>query len=204
MNHEHDLGDVRYFGMQIGTVANRADPLGLSRVRVIVPGLIDEPSGWALPLGMPGGGKAQRGVKFVPRMGAEVAVFFKGGDPDAIYYIPAQWALPSGKSEAPITGESYPDSQTPEAASATPEDCDVIETEQWIVTLDNRPGKEVLRLKSKKFGDMVEIDGTTETGPGITIDGTAAVIIRSTGLVAITASAITLNGRTVTPSSSPI
>ena len=200
-NHENDHGDIRYFAMYVGTVVSAADPQALGRVRVTIPGLLEGQSGWCFPMRMPGGGGKGVGMKMVPRSGAEVAVFFKGGDPDCPYYMPAQWGMPGGASEAPICGENFPTSSTGVTEGA--EKIDVIETEKYIITIDNRDGSETLRLKDKKNGDMIEMDGTAATGPGITIYGTAAVYIKSDGAFVVDALSCTINGRTMSDGDQP-
>jgi len=199
-DHENDHGDVRYKYLQIGVVVARNDPMGLSRVRVRIPGLIDGQSGWAFPLGAPGGGTKKRGMKFTPPMGAELGILFKGGDPDCPYYMSAQW----GTGESPTTGENYPGSSDGLAPGDTPEDVNVIETAKYIITIDDRDGNETLRLKDKKNGDMIEMDGTSKTGPGITIYGTAAIYLKSDGAVVVDALSCTINGRVVSDGSQPI
>jgi hypothetical protein len=189
MTHENEHGDVRFFAMHVGEVVDRNDPEILGRVRVRVPGLMDDAGPWAWPLGMPGGGKGQRGFKMVPRLNAEVAVFFKGGDPDAPYYIAAQWGKPGGQSELPTDAKDL-------AADESP-DVDVLETERYMVTIDNRHGHETLRLKDKASGDMIEMDGTSATGPGITIFGNAAVYIKSNGAFVVDALSAVINGRKI-------
>lgn len=187
---ENEFGDVRYFAMYVGEVVDRNDPEVLGRVRVRVPGLMDDAGPWAWPLGMPGGGAGQRGLKMVPRLHAEVAVFFKGGDPDAPYYLPAQWGKPGGESELPADARDLPADESP--------DVDVLETERYAITVDNRPGHEALRLRDKRTGDMIEFDGTTATGPGISIFGNAAVYIKSNGQFVVDALSAVINGRKVT------
>lgn len=194
-DNENDHGDVRYRSLQIGVVVQRNDPKNLARVRVRIPGLCDPMSAWAYPMGSPGGGGPQLGLKMVPRMGAEVAVLFKNGDPDVPYYMPANWGMPNGSSEMPTDVKDVSDS---------PEDIDCLETERYSIMIDNRPGKETMRLKDKKSGDMIEFDGTTATGPGITIQATAAVVIKIDGAFVVDALSATINGRTVADGSQPV
>jgi uncharacterized protein involved in type VI secretion and phage assembly len=192
MNHENDTGDVRFYAMYVGEVVDRADPEGLGRVRLRVPGLIEDASPWAWPLGSPGGGTKQRGLKMVPRLHAEVAVFFHGGNPDVPYYMPAQW----GTGEMLTEVASVPPAEAP--------DVDGLETERYAITIDNRPGHETLRIKDKQTGDMIEMDGTTATGPGITIHGSAAVLIKTSGAFIVDATSAVINGRKVTDGSQNI
>jgi hypothetical protein len=188
-DHENDLGDVRYRMMQIGTVVDRLDPLGLGCVKVRIPGLCDGPStGWAFPLGSPGGGGKQVGLKFVPQLNAEVAVFFKGGDPDRPYYMPANWG----------TGEMLTD-----AAAAPPEqapDVHCIETTRYKITIDDRtsdlePTAPSLTITDKISGDMIQFDDSTATGPGILIKATAGLVVQCDGVFAVTALRVVMNGR---------
>lgn len=198
MSHENPLGDVRYFGMYVGTVVVRADPLGLGRVQVNVPGIYDQGSGWCLPMGMPGGGAPQRGLLFVPKMGSEVCVFFKGGDPDAPYYIPAQWAVTDAGNEAPSDALA---AMAPGGGGA-PEDVIALETDKWKILLDDRPGHETMRLSCKRSGDMVEFDGTVATGPGITVQASAMLYFNVAGAFVVTAASVVLNGRKLSDGSS--
>ena len=105
MNHPFDddieAQDTRLYGMYLGYVTHRDDPEGLGRVRVCIPGLIEPHSAWAWPLGTCGGGSKDRGFFAVPEVGAEVAIFFNQGDPEAPHYISAHWGKPDGMSEVP-------------------------------------------------------------------------------------------------------
>ena len=81
-----------------GFVKDNADPDGLGRVRVIVPGVCDpEPSDWAWPLGTVGGGAQKDGAYATPPVGADVGVLFKLGDIDHPYFLAGNW----GKGEEP-------------------------------------------------------------------------------------------------------
>lgn len=184
-DHENDVGDVRYDRMHIGTVVDRNDPKKLGRVKVRVPGLLEPSSGWAFPLGSPGGGGKGRGFKWVPKNNAEVAVFFKNGDPAAPYYMPAHWGAPGGESELP----GLPEFEDPDVHG--------FETDAFLFRIDDRPGKESLLFKAKKSGDFIEIDGSTTTGPGIQIQATAALLIEVLGLINLQSARVVINGRTV-------
>lgn len=185
MSIDNDTGDVRIYGLQIGEVVDRNDPLNLGRVRVRIPGLVDDAGAWAFPLGAPGGGTKQRGLKFVPRLHAEVGVLFKGGDPDHPYYLPAQWG----------TGEMLTDAASKSASEAPDVDC--LETERYAITIDNREGQESLTIKDKVSGDSIEFDGSPATGPGITITATAALYIKVAGVFVVESLSASINGRQV-------
>lgn len=193
MDPQNDHGDIRYSFLQIGVVVDRKDPMNLGRVRVRIPGLIDDKSGWAFPLGFPGGGGNQRGLKMVPQIDAEVGVMFKGGDPDCPYYLPAQYGAPNGTSEMPE-----------DAAQDGSEDIHVWETNVWKLLFDDRPGFETCRLSNKVSGDMIEFDGTAKTGPGITIQASAALYIKVDGQFIVDAITAVINGRKITDGSQNI
>lgn len=179
-------------GMHIGVVTTNEDPKGLGRVRVRIPGLIEPQSAWAWPLSV-GGGAKDRGLFFPPETGAEVAVWFKADDADCPYYIPAQWGAPGGQAEVP---------EPARLAGANAQQVKVLETETWRITLDDRSGvNSKLLIENKDTGDRIEFDGATA---GISIEGKTAVVIKAIGVIQLEALQITLNGRTVRPSSDPI
>jgi hypothetical protein len=140
---------------------------------------------------MPGSGGMKRGLKWVPPLGAEVAVFFKGGDPNQPRYLSGPWGKPGGASEIPT------DAQVDDHA----EDIIALETERFAITIDDRPGKENLVIKDKRTGDFFELDGVA---PGVQIKGTAAILLKCDGMVSIEALRILLNGRNVGPGTSQI
>src|SRR5215831_13124728 len=87
MAGEFDTDDPRYTALYIGHVVDRADPEGLGRVRVRIPGLVEPASAWAYPLGTLGGGSDRRGFFCVPEQGAEVGVLFCQGDVGKLFGI---------------------------------------------------------------------------------------------------------------------
>lgn len=182
-------------GLYVGEVVTNEDPRGLGRVRVRIPGLVEPASAWAWPLGMPGGGQRDRGFFFPPERGAEVGVFFKEGHVDLPYYLPANWGAPGGSSEVPEPAKSVtPVADVPKVK--------VLETGNWRITLDDRPGeKSVAVIENKTTGDRLEFDGNTA---GILIEGKAAVSIKAIGVVSIEGLQVVINGRPVAPGSGPI
>lgn len=130
--------DPLYSVMHMGTVADRSDPEKLGRVRLIVPGIFQAtaPSPWAWPLGTLKGGSAQRGAFFVPEKGADVAVFFKMGDPEQPHYLAGHWGKPDGTSEIPTSTVGDPD-------------VGAIETKNFLIVFDDRSGSEQLLIKDK-------------------------------------------------------
>jgi len=183
--HENDLGDIRWAFTYDGVIVAREDPLDLGRVKVRIPGLFETSSPWCFPVGMPGAGGKQRGAKWVPPLGAEVAVYFRGGDPNQPRYMAGHWGRPNGESEIPTDAKDQDHS----------EDIHALETDHYAVTIDDRPGKERMVFKDKVSGDSIEFDGTSATGPGILIKATAALVIQVDGAFSVEAAMIILNGR---------
>jgi hypothetical protein len=193
---DNDIGDIRFRAMQTGTVYDRNDPKNLGRVKITIPGLADGPStGWALPLGL-GGGAPQRGLKFVPALGAEVAVFFKGGDPDAPYYLSSNWGVPNGTTEMPTDATGLSSTDAP--------DVHCIETARYKITIDDRADSPGMRFVDKNSGDTIVFDGSSKTGPGILIKGTASVFIQTDGAFIVESSMVVINGRTLAEGSTQI
>jgi len=194
MSGEHDgEGDPRYTAVYGGVVVRRDDPLKIGRVKVRVPGLIEPESGWALP-GTIGGGSPGRGIYFVPEVGSEVDVWFTQGDPDHPRYICGNWTARGGVSSvnARVVGKS---------AEEAPK-VKVIETERWLIVLDDSDLTPALLLQDKQgLGDKIEFDGLTRQ---ITLIATTGITIQSLGAIDIKGLAVTLNGRPVLPSSEPI
>lgn len=183
-DHENDVGDVRYSRIHEGPIVDRNDPMGLGRVKVRVPGFLEPSSGWALPVGSPGGGGRGVGFKWVPPLGAEVAIYFKNGDPDAPRYLPGFWGAPSGKTIETPGEEKDPDVH-------------VLETKQFLLRIDDRDGHEGWTLTFKRTGDFVEFDGTTATGPGFQVSAGAAIYLKCLGLIALEGLKVTVNDRPV-------
>lgn len=175
-------------GMVLGFVTSREDPDGLGRVRVQVPGLLEPESGWAWPLGTVGGGGRDVGFFAVPEVGAEVAVFFAHGDVDAPYYLAGHWGAPGGDSEVPVEAGGSPAVR-------------VLATPTFRVIFDERPGRRHLAVIDRVTGDGLELDAELHT---VTLRGSTALRIESSGPLVIDALAITLNGRVVRPGGEPI
>ena len=170
-----DQPDPPLLGLHVGVVTHRDDPDGLGRVRVRIPGVVDAPSNWAWPLGAPGGGQRDRGLFWVPEVGAEVGVLFKQGDPDVPFYLPANW----GRDEPP------------EASDGGDPDVRVVALGAYDIVVDTRAGSKKLRIVDKAAGDnLLEFDGVTR---GLTISATTAISIQSTGQIDIQGLIVTIN-----------
>ena len=176
--------DTQLLGMYVGYVTHRDDPEGLGRVRVCIPGLHEPHGPWAWPLGTCGGGSKDRGIFAVPELGAEAAIFFKGGDQDEPYYLSAHWGRPNGVSEVP------------EEARRTPPDNRVIATETFRIELDESEGSRKLRLTNRKTGDNLIFDAEENS---ITLQGTTSITLKAVGAIKLDAPHITIGDRIVRP-----
>jgi hypothetical protein len=170
-------------------VVDRNDPEQLGRVKFSIPGLIEPASPWAFPVATVGGGSKDSGFFAVPERGAEVYVFFVGGDIDEPRYFAGHWG---------ITDEG---SEVPEEARKTPPDNRVFATRHFRIELDESEGVRKLRLLNRRTGDFIELDAETNA---ITIQATTTLTLTATGLVDIRGTLLQLNGRPVLPGPKPI
>lgn len=183
-----------YTSIYDGLVYDNKDPKLIGRIRVTVPGHIEPYSAWALPVGMNGAAPG-RGYWQIPTVGANVTVMFREGDPDHPRYFCGPWGAPDG---------SLPDSPTFVHDISPSESSQVsgFQTGNWDVVADDRPGRERLILRDRSNeANSIELDAVQQV---VTISGTVAVLIKSTGIVKIDALQIILNGRPVLPSGNPI
>lgn len=214
MSVENPNEEAKFFAFYTGVVVERADPEKLGRVRVRIPGVVEDRSAWALPVGTFGGGfKARRGIKMVPKIGAEVGVLFHLGDLDHPYYFAGNWGRPKvdgeAFNEAPGGGRSIPTSREnlweegePLTAEEAP-DVDVIETDSFLFAFDERAGNGngSFFIRSKKSGDFIEYDGGANAW---LVQATQAITLASDGVINIDANQIALNGRQVRNTGNPI
>lgn len=177
--------DAKFYGFYPGVVINREDPEQLRRVKVRIPGMLEE-TGWALPVGTDGGSK-DRGRFFTPAIGADVVVGFLQGNPDRPFFMAAHWGRVKGVSEIP---DKALDLET-----------DVIETERWFIQMDNNPGSASFVIQDKLSGANVEFDGVSKA---MRVYSPSALILESTGFVSIKGLDVTINGRKVLPNGKPI
>jgi hypothetical protein len=173
-----------------GQVIARNDPDGLGRVRVTIPGELDE-SGWVFPIGFPGAGAKQHGAVVAPPLGAEVLVFFVGGDVDQPRYIAGHYGddeVPIGTVvEAPGGGDNL-----------------VWEDDKVRIEIDSRPASCAVRIKDRAsdgLGVFVDVDLAARA---VGISGALSVRVVSSGTVEIQGGSVTIQGRLVAPSGPPI
>lgn len=92
-------GSSKRYGLYIGEVVDNDDPIALKRVKVLIPGVCEPTSPWALPLGCMLG--TDEGQSIVPRIGAMVGVFFNGGSVQNPCYMPGPYGKRNGVSDVP-------------------------------------------------------------------------------------------------------
>lgn len=198
---ENPTGEGVFYAVYEGVVHDREDPKQVGRVRVEIPGLMDNPaSGWCWPIGT-GGGSKGAGWKRVPKLGAEVVVWFKQGDPDCGRYMASLWGddtkdgneVPGNNQK--ITADILSGDLTTEELDKTQSpDVHTFETDDFLVYIDERDGSRGLYLQHKKTRDFIEYDGEAF---GWQIKATSAFIIDVDGLFSVTAGQIQLNNRVV-------
>lgn len=185
-----DLGGKLY-GLYEGIVTENADPEKRGRIRAVIPGVIDEQAcAWADPKSSLG---RKKGSYRVPKIEAHVLIQFINGDPDRPVWEPGPVHIDDQGSFAPTDVE--------ELAEADADKLQTYETERWSITLDDREGQPILRVKDKVSGDMVEFDGKLH---GITVKGTYMVRVLADAMVDIDAPSVKIKGRQVMPTSKPI
>lgn len=196
--------DHRLFAPWSGEVVDVRDLRGLHQIRATIPGLLeaDPVTGelattrWALPL-TAGGGAAQHGGHLAPKVGAEVVIFFLGGNINHPRYLGGYW------------GTDEPPQRMAEAKS----DAHLVHSLQvgsFAVTVDERE-----RDAEAGTGQLVEIadlsdvtDDDPEPATTITIDLETKGIdisagyllrLRAVGQVDIEGAIVRINGAVVRP-----
>lgn len=144
------FGGERLFGLYMGTVIDRVDPDGDGRVRVRIPGLMEQ-SPWARPRG---GGHTKWGKNDVPPMDCDVYVQFVNGDPRLPVYEPADHGLRrvDKGNEKVDEPERFPEFEDP--------DVHVWGRGPFRLVVDNREGQRSAVLK------VVRVIGADENGNG--------------------------------------
>lgn len=194
-------GRAAYYAPEHGKVVDNADPEGLHRVRIEIPGIVEK-TDWAPPFGTMGGGAAQRGAWRVPDIGSDVVVFFLGGDIEKPVYTGGWWGTPpanDGKREVPTEVEAVPPGEAHQVAS-------IYEGRRLKIWVDERDGKQQLGIQDKDDdgddGTFLQID--LESGTITVQAGGAGLVLKSLGLVKIQGAQVTINDRLVDATDRPI
>lgn len=183
-----DFRGERILGLWPGVVVDRDDPKRLGRVRVRVPGIIDEKSTWAMP--RTGGSTKWGGVR-VPPTGTDVLVQFVGGDVEYPVWEPGPFGI----------GENFPEHEDV--------DVSVFGEGHFRIVLDHRSGSNIATWKMVKEINGVEEDLVTLEFNGDTnsmrLFATTALQIEAGGIVDIDcAGDVQIKGRKVIPKQNPI
>lgn len=175
---DYDQPDALLHGLYEGVITDNEDPKGLMRVKIRIPGIVEPSTGWAFPIGVPGGGGKDRGLFFTPNVGSEVAVFFKHGDPDHPRYMPAMWGEPDG-------------AETPDASDSGDPEVVVLAMGAYDLVCDGRASSKGLKIVDKSDGEnLIEFDGLTKQ---LTLSSKVGVKITSTGIVEISGLTVLIN-----------
>ncbi len=175
-------------GPWTGIVIRRDDPEGLYRVKLKIPGRLDE-TDWAYPFGFAAGQK-RGGGPFVPEIGAKALVFWEGGDINGtVNCIPGMFHrnwVPSGHVIDEDGGDNF-----------------VWQNAVMRIEVDTRDSSAGLRIaKLDETGDAagtalaVDFDTVTQQ---VEISTTLGLVLKSTGTVEIEGGTVTINGRPVSP-----
>lgn len=168
----------RFYGKYAGVVRDVEDPLGIGRLRALVPSVLGEDveTGWALPCAPFGGGK-NRGMLFMPEPGDTVWVEFLGGDVSQPVWSGAFWGAPesSGQqddlaeetgAEVPTTFEDKPAGPGLHVLRTKANHCIALDDEGDIVVTHGQGKTEVrlnkddeVLLKSEKAELRLKQDG---------------------------------------------
>src|SRR4051794_6157111 len=84
-----DGNEYKLYGKYQGMVLQNADPLGIGRLMVSVPGVVIPPSTWAMPCAPVAG--PQHGSVSIPPIGAGVWVEFEQGELDHPIWVGCYW-----------------------------------------------------------------------------------------------------------------
>jgi len=210
MPSEDSAEGGKRFGFYLGTVTENADPQKLGRARIKIEGLIEK-TGWALPMGSPGGGGTaaagqRRGMSAPVSLGALVVVGFLQGDVDSPIFWPANFGIVEGASQVPgpVGGYSRVDRDTAAARPSediSPDDALKVfayESANFVVVIDDRPGKEKIVLESKETGDRVQVMKRR-----IEIRALDLMLIECDGTLNINAGQLNLNGKALVIGTKP-
>lgn len=179
------------------TVVARDDPEGVGRVKVTIPGEVDE-TGWLMPFGNPAAGDAQRGALIVPPLHADVLVFYPGGDRENGRYIASNYGKPL------VNGT--PTSEVPEGThvSGTDDGDNIVWLDKRVrIEVDSREASTGVRVSDVETGTALELD-LDMAARVLRVSTDIGIVLRSQGIVRIEGSTILIGGRPVAPSTEPI
>ena len=149
----------RFFGKYEGVVTDVADPKKIGRIRAKVPAVLGEDvdTGWALPC-VPAGGGKERGMLFIPHVGATVWIEFAAGDVSRPIWVGTFWGAPDSTGGADDLGtETGPEAPTGDDGKDATPTLSVLKTKSGheltfdddgeVVLLANGNGKSSIRFE---------------------------------------------------------
>ena len=144
-------GEAHWYGVYAGKVMDNVDPDKRGRVSVLIPGLCEPATYWALPAGGSGSsGASGVGGYDIPPKGASVYVMFLCGDINEPIYFGGWRKLLKGKTDAPSL-----------VASASAYDAanklKIYETEKFVLVIDERTGTPAISFRAKQKDLRLEI-----------------------------------------------
>lgn len=191
-----DHRDVpEHFGAYRGVVVDNADPEGDARCRIEVVGVIGL-TDWAYPVCTVGGGSPQRGGFVVPDIGADVIVWFVGGDLEQPIYTSAHWSRRNGERERPKPALDVPPAEAYQVQS--------LQLGSLCLSVDERQGQRKFVMEDLDTGDAIVWDLDPVNGKGLRIKMTTAIVLECEGMIVINGTEVVLKGRNVRTSSAPV
>lgn len=157
-----------FWGKYRGKVTDNNDPLKLGRVQATVPTVMAAPLNWATPCTPYAG--PQEGFYMIPPVGANIWIEFEGGDPNYPIWSGGFW------------GETEKQKPPTDATGPTMK---VLQSEKFVLSLDDKNNK--LTLKRKDKADM----GQGET-MSLTMDDKQIVLTAKKVTITITPEKIEL------------
>jgi len=191
--------DYRFCVPQMGVVTHNDDQLGLHRVRICVPGLVEPYTGWAFPMTI-GGGSPQRGGHVVPAVGADVVVQWIGGDHEHPIYSAAHWGIRGD------TGTEVPQSMVEAGDQAHL--VQALQVGDLLFTVDSRPRDPVtgdgqqFTIRDLKADRVVLLYDLALQGWSIEAD--YLIQLKTTGIVRLEGMQLMIGDRLVRATSAPI
>lgn len=190
------FGQDRLWGLYPGVVVNRDDPERIGRIKVSIPGLIDDESNWAFPrtgasVRDASGAVAYRGEMNIPPVGADVFVQFVNGDVDKPVWEPGPYGL----------GEAFPEHESADVA--------VWGVGPFRLVIDTREGVEtavfkIVKTISGQEESVCELEFNAATN-SVRLWATTALQLAGDGIVDVDSTgAVQVRQRKVMPVNRPI
>lgn len=188
-------------GFMYAIVTRTDDPKGLGRVRACVPGWKEpEFPYWLRPAGWPGAGGVKFGSRYPMEKGAQIAIMFEHGDPDAgAIYLPAIYG--SDRKTGQVLGPAaiLSDGTSEMTPEQQQERVCLWEDEAFTIYVSMHEGDKRLSLHHKPSGSNITMYGTDGDGQSVSIDiySQTSLRLKADGLVDISGSVVQIQDRRV-------